>query len=187
MHKGRTLQWFIWGIALWLITACQQKPATVVLTGTGGQHSSAGNTDVTSNLARDSQVSQPPSASASSRYTWSTGPRSVVDSGSGSAICGNRTCSAHQLCVHPCCGGTAPRCTPRPQSGVCPVGTDAVPTCIGSPGAGCRERTCASTPPYCIDRPAACAKHPDCACLPGVCAMGACGLVAGGDVHCLCA
>jgi hypothetical protein len=107
--------------------------------------------------------------------------------GSDPSACGVSTCAASQVCIRPCCGGTAPLCTPRPASGVCPAGTDPVPFCLGSSGAGCQEKPCTPTAPFCADVPSGCGSNINCSCLGRVCDVGACGVIDGRNVHCLCA
>lgn len=107
--------------------------------------------------------------------------------GSDPSACGDDTCAANQLCIRPCCGGTAPQCTPLPDSGVCPPETDPVPFCPGSSGAGCEDRPCTPRAPFCMDVPAECGSPPSCSCLGNVCDPGACGVIESSTVHCMCA
>ena len=112
-------------------------------------------------------------------------------SGAGNSeprACGNQTCASNQICIRPCCGGPAPRCTPRPQDGgQCPPGMDAVSACPGSSRAGCRDRPCTPRAPFCADVPAACGAALTCPCLGNVCGQGTCGLIHGRTAICMCA
>jgi len=74
----------------------------------------------------------------------------VLDISGPRFYCGTTTCNGalQQVCVHPCCGGPAPECMPKPENGVCP--TDSI-ECMQEDGtAGC-ETTCTPDPPYCAD------------------------------------
>lgn len=106
----------------------------------------------------------------------------------GSAICGARACTSDELCVHPSCGGTAPRCNPVPDGGQCPTGWTYKAFCNTSPtpGPGCEEPPCMPPAPFCTTRPASCGATVTCSCLPGnVCQSGGgCGLISGGEVIC---
>lgn len=88
----------------------------------------------------------------------------------GPFACGSQTCGATQLCVHPCCGGTAPPCEPALDGGACPAGFHPDPSCPQQSG-GCRADPCTPPPPYCTDKVTE----------PG------CTLTQGHDVMCLCA
>jgi hypothetical protein len=65
-------------------------------------------------------------------------------------------CGAQQICVVPCCGGTAPPCIPADDGGSCTSGTSYGP-CYSSQGAsmGCYQQ-CVPAPPHCEDVPAGC-------------------------------
>jgi len=106
----------------------------------------------------------------------------------GSALCGARACASSELCVHPSCGGTAPRCDPVPDGGQCPTGWTYKSFCntSPSPGPGCEEPPCTPPAPFCTTRPASCGATVTCSCLPNnVCQNGGgCGLISGGDVIC---
>jgi hypothetical protein len=83
--------------------------------------------------------------------------------------CGTTTCQTTQLCVYPCCGGTAPPCDLALDGGACAPGFHSDPSCpVSNP---CRADPCTPAPPYCQDP------------------MGAprCGPTEGHEVHCVCA
>ena len=99
---------------------------------------------------------------------------------SAGGACGTMTCGASQLCIRPCCGGTAPECVPN-DGGGCPTGAM---VCL-RPGGGVGCATpCTPPPPYCIDTPASCGSTPTCTCIAGT---ACCTLISGRDVQCLCA
>jgi hypothetical protein len=95
---------------------------------------------------------------------------------SDGGTCGSASCGAGRLCVHPGCGGTAPPCDPRPDSGVCPAGTDPVSLCPGSQRPGCQSRPCTPAQPFCVDIPASCQTWPaiQCGCFASAFIQTAC-------------
>ena len=106
----------------------------------------------------------------------------------GAASCGDRACTSSEICVHPSCGGTAPRCNPVPDGGQCPMGWTYKAFCNTSPtpGPGCEEPPCTPPAAFCTTRPASCGATVTCACLPSnVCQTGGgCGLISNGQVIC---
>jgi hypothetical protein len=100
----------------------------------------------------------------------------------GSFACGDATCTPGQLCVHPCCGGTAPSCLmPLPEAGTCPNNLVRVSFCPGTGRPGCQPPPCTPPAPFCLD-PNQCANA--CGCTTVSC--GACPPASGRDVMCLC-
>ena len=69
--------------------------------------------------------------------------------------CDDQTCNTSQYCIHPCCGGAPPQCTPLPASGQCDPGTHAGCLAPGTCSAAscCQEDPCVPPPPYCADQP----------------------------------
>jgi hypothetical protein len=106
----------------------------------------------------------------------------------GAALCGARACTSSELCVHPSCGGTAPRCNPLPDGGQCASGWTYRAFCNTSPtpGPGCEEPPCTPPSAFCITRPVSCGATVTCSCLPtGVCQTGGgCGFISDGEVIC---
>jgi len=88
--------------------------------------------------------------------------------------CGNLTCGAGQICVHPaCCPGGGLTCHPLPDSGTCPADTDPV-TCPVEAKPGCMDKPCARPAPFCMDPPGSCAGNASCNCLSSACAPYQC-------------
>jgi hypothetical protein len=128
----------------------------------------------------------------------SDGTEPGVDSASPDAtdanssfVCGGVVCGVGQVCVHPCCGGTAPPCSARPDGGACPSGWKAVSACPGTDAPGCQAPPCTPPPSFCITPPAACQSDAACGCLNSACgcldsACGACGTFSGRELTCRC-
>jgi len=69
--------------------------------------------------------------------------------------CGDQTCGPAQYCIHPCCGGAPPQCTPLPASGQCDPGTHAGCLAPGTCSASqcCQADPCTPPPPFCASQP----------------------------------
>ncbi|MEO6420770.1 MAG: hypothetical protein ABIP39_15265 [Polyangiaceae bacterium] len=71
---------------------------------------------------------------------------------SGPFACGKTICGADEYCVHPCCGGIRPLCTPLLDDGGCAPGEtydNFCPSNGGSSGPGCDPGACTPAEPYC--------------------------------------
>jgi hypothetical protein len=106
---------------------------------------------------------------------------SEANSDASATTCGDAVCPAGVLCVsRQNCGPLT--CNPRPDSGICPPGTAATPSCTdgGPPGcyAGCPEAQFS-----CEDRPAGCDPLA-CSCAASLCAPGTCLETMGARVAC---
>jgi hypothetical protein len=79
-------------------------------------------------------------------------PSSDAKSGdlNGKYPCAQAMCESGEYCVHPCCGGAAPICSPLPDAGNCPMGTHPA-NCSNGPG--CQADPCKPPPPYCSSKP----------------------------------
>jgi hypothetical protein len=110
------------------------------------------------------------------------GCKSSDGNGDASATaCGDAVCPAGVLCVSKQnCGALT--CDPVPDSGVCPPGTSATPSCPdgGAPGcyAGCPEAQFS-----CEQKPAACDPLA-CSCAASLCAPGTCIAAMGARIAC---
>ncbi len=94
--------------------------------------------------------------------------------GGGLFACGKTFCGESEYCVHPCCGGIRPLCTPLRDDGGCAPGETYDSFCPGTGGAsgpGCDPGACTPAPPYCTGT-----------------SGGMCGPPQGGsrDINCLC-
>jgi hypothetical protein len=122
----------------------------------------------------------------------SDGTEPRVDSASPDATdanssfgCDGLVCGVGQVCVHPCCGGSAPPCNARPDGGACPSGWQAVTACPAMHVPGCQAPACTPPPAFCVTPPAACQSDAACGCLDSAC-QGACGTFSGREVMCVC-
>jgi hypothetical protein len=84
----------------------------------------------------------------------------TLGGGGGPIRCGSATCAGDNVCVNPCCGGTAPPCLAIPDGGVCPVGSSQCTTPGGGPGC---VTPCTPPPPFC---------QPASKALPAGCILG---------------
>jgi hypothetical protein len=186
------------GAVAWGAVACKSSTTTSDQQGDSGNAAgegmgaSAGSESVMGGSGAGGSGSGGGKAGANAGGSVSSAGSAGGDSSSGAgggatSACGDHTCAASEICIRPCCGGTAPNCMPRPQSGVCPPETDPVPFCPGSSGAGCQDKPCKAKAPFCMSVPAACGSAPDCSCLGNVCDPGACGVIDGATVYCMCA
>jgi hypothetical protein len=196
-HAFRPFAVLVIGAAVGWSSACKSSSTSSGGDGSGNQGGSSAGESTGGNGGNSGSASGGLSAAmgGSSGATGGSGAAGSNSGGSSSGAggsdpsgCGNQTCTANQVCIRPCCGGTAPRCTPRPQDGgACPPGTDPVNFCPGSSGAGCQDSPCTPRAPFCTDVPAACGSNLTCPCLGNVCAPGACGVIDGRTVICMCA
>lgn len=136
-------RWALLSSALFLVAACG---GSTVESADGGDTGDAASADA----AKDAPVSD-------------TGPDT-----SSPFACGKVLCQGGEICVHPCCGGAPPACTPKPDGGTCPTGTTEDSNCGGEPG--CRPDPCTPPLPYCSPSPTNCGPPPT-----------------GHDAYCLCA
>jgi hypothetical protein len=94
---------------------------------------------------------------ASARDGGSARDASARDGGdkgtdAGPFACGTSACGENEYCVHPCCGGIRPLCTPLLDDGGCAPGDtfdEFCPTNGGTNGPGCDPAPCVPPAPYC--------------------------------------
>jgi hypothetical protein len=158
--------------------------------GSGNDGSAAGGADGEAGTPGNDAANDADSVSA----TRSDATEPAVDSSppdaadpDSSFACGSVVCGPGQVCVHPCCGGTAPPCTARPDGGACPSGWQAVAACSGIDVPGCQAPMCTPPPAFCFIPSPACRSDAACGCFDTACTGGGCWIVTGRVVMCGCA
>lgn len=76
----------------------------------------------------------------------------------GPFSCGTATCSANEVCVHPCCGGAPPPCYATDDAGACPPGTSTTNPgfCPPQSPGPCVPDPCTPPPEYCSGDTSSC-------------------------------
>ncbi len=110
-------------------------------------------------------------------------PPDTRGSDAGEQACGDTSCGADSICVHPCSCGVQ-QCLPLPDGGSCPDGYS-LGTCDGHDGClGCPPPPA----PFCAPRPAGCSDACNCFSTdPCQAKGGGCGLIDDTGIACICA